>query len=372
MVSDQGPMTGIGTYAEELTKLVRPLFDEVNLVSLSARSNAEPPEHSNWTGNRFDAKGVSVAWERPPDSRFATSIFDVRRTISHNLKAFLKFAPRLSRVHFCGSFYKTIDSFQRPVVTLHDFYPRLSNTYAITKPHIIMRDLVSLWDFVTIPRELRKASSIVVPTNHVAQDLERRTGLTSVPIHHWIAPGFSAQISKSQARAMLGLPEDKTIILNVSSGTSNKNLPLLRRIASRLPMDFLMVKVGESIGVRGPVKYFEKLSPYDYSSLFLASDMYLHTSLEEGFGIPLIEAISSSLPVISLSVAVSHEVMGKSAIYVSRDAKIESWITAIEDMRTEAVRDRVLREYKSTMQHYLPSRALREYAHMYSNSFVDT
>ncbi|MGV7962394.1 glycosyltransferase family 1 protein [Photorhabdus tasmaniensis] len=72
---------------------------------------------------------------------------------------------------------------------------------------------------------------------------------------------------------------------------------------------------------------FEKLC-----SLYAHASALIYPSLDEGFGIPPIEAMASHTPVIVSNIPVFHEVLGDSAIYVNPNDK-NSWISAFESLQ---------------------------------------
>ncbi|VEI67510.1 Capsular glucan synthase [Serratia fonticola] len=60
----------------------------------------------------------------------------------------------------------------------------------------------------------------------------------------------------------------------------------------------------------------------------------VYPSIDEGFGIPPIEAMASSTPVIASDIPVFREILGKSAVYVQPDDAL-SWKNAIEHLESE-------------------------------------
>jgi glycosyltransferase involved in cell wall biosynthesis len=53
-----------------------------------------------------------------------------------------------------------------------------------------------------------------------------------------------------------------------------------------------------------------------YPHYFDAADAYLHVSLREGFGIPLLESMSSGTPIVALANPPAPEVLGGAACLV--------------------------------------------------------
>ncbi len=134
--------------------------------------------------------------------------------------------------------------------------------------------------------------------------------------------------SKEELRKELNLPLDKKIIINVSGNTPNKNNDLLPSIA-KLSDNYLLIHVGPKVSDN--ILNFENVDDSLLSVLYQASDVYLSTSLDEGFGIPPIEAQRFGLPVVARKLDIYNETMGKSYVNVIDFFKnINDWRNAIE------------------------------------------
>lgn len=102
-----------------------------------------------------------------------------------------------------------------------------------------------------------------------------------------------------------------------------------------------------------------------YPLFFNASDIYLNVSTNEGFNIPLIESLKSSLPVVSNRCATSFELLGDSGIYLNNprdpkqylemivyllDDKIHKYYSTLSYIRSlifsdDAIREKYLKIY---------------------------
>lgn len=122
-------------------------------------------------------------------------------------------------------------------------------------------------------------------------------------------------------RAMLGLPEQKTLILNVGRQTAQKGQTQLVEAFARLRQRkeahlvilgregdetgalnqaIAATGVGESVTV---IPYTD--SPYDY---YQAADVFVFTSLMEGLGTAVLEAMANGLPVVAYDIAPVREI----------------------------------------------------------------
>jgi glycosyltransferase involved in cell wall biosynthesis len=187
-----------------------------------------------------------------------------------------------------------------------------------------------------------------------------------VVIHNWTGPKFRRRDMQA-ARSRLGLPQDKFIILNVSSAAPNKNLSLLESIARALPREFMIVHLGG--GRLGNVAGPQVLDRRDYVSaddlpyFYNAANIYVATSTEEGFSFPVIESINSSLPVLAPRIDVFREVLFDSPYLVSSLHPPE-WVELLHKLHEPAELARAAEWYADAIgKHYQQDRGLREMVH---------
>jgi glycosyltransferase involved in cell wall biosynthesis len=137
-------------------------------------------------------------------------------------------------------------------------------------------------------------------------------------VHPCVDPIFAPTSDRQALRNRLGLPPDRTIVLSVASAERRKNLEILPEVMDRLSSDYLLVRVGPP--VRGalalPVQTDRELA-----DLYAASDLLLFPTLEEGFGLPILEAFASGLPVVASDIPVVEEVSAAASLRTDpRDA----------------------------------------------------
>lgn len=98
--------------------------------------------------------------------------------------------------------------------------------------------------------------------------------------------------------------------------------------------DFLQQRIN-FLGLQDSIELRHELSFSDLKSLYASASALVYPSVDEGFGIPPIEAMASGTPVIVSDIPVFHEVLGRSAIYVSPD-DLSSWESAFNILETNA------------------------------------
>ena len=116
--------------------------------------------------------------------------------------------------------------------------------------------------------------------------------------------------------------------LYVGNHKPHKNFDrLLEAFAlSQVRNDFLLMSTGsptdrlrrrvEELGLRERVRFVGEVSDHELASLYRGATALVLVSLYEGFGLPLIEAMSCGTPVITSNVASMPEVAGNAAIQV--------------------------------------------------------
>jgi glycosyltransferase involved in cell wall biosynthesis len=134
----------------------------------------------------------------------------------------------------------------------------------------------------------------------------------------------------AEVRNRYGLPQ--RFILSVGSIEERKNLLLAVRALHHLPEDIHLVAVGKSTkyaesiinearreGLVGRVHLLHGVPDADLQALYHEAEVFVYPSRYEGFGIPIIEAIHSGLPVVAATGSCLEEAGGPDCLYVSPD-----------------------------------------------------
>ena len=102
----------------------------------------------------------------------------------------------------------------------------------------------------------------------------------------------------------------------------NKNLPRLIEAIVSVNCELIIVgKLNNTLKqmlTSYSVSYrnFQNLSLEDLHKLYLQADLLAYVSLQEGFGMPIIEAQNTGLPVVTSSVSCMPEIAGEGAVFV--------------------------------------------------------
>ena len=207
----------------------------------------------------------------------------------------------------------------KSIVTIHDLiFLRHPEYY-----HWIDTKIYA-WKF---RRTLREADHIIAISECTKRDIieyghidESRISV----IYQSFAPRFSVSAERHEA--------EKRYILSVGSIEERKNILLAVKALPYLPEDVNLVIVGRH------TKYTEKVSDYikthnlshriqilhgvtdeELPALYAGAEAFVYPSRYEGFGIPIVEAISMGLPVVACTGSCLEEAGGPDSLYVDPD-----------------------------------------------------
>lgn len=181
----------------------------------------------------------------------------------------------------------------------------------------------------------RAADRIVAISRQTAQDIVTYLNIAENKIevvYQGTHPNFSATYSPAEIagiRTKYQLPPE--YILNVGTLEERKNAVLIVEALSRLPkgLSIPLVLVGREtaygakiratarqLGVEQQVIILPQVAFADLPAIYQQARVFIYPSLFEGFGIPLIEAIQSGVPVITSQDSCFSEAAGPGAIYI--------------------------------------------------------
>lgn len=140
---------------------------------------------------------------------------------------------------------------------------------------------------------------------------------------------------KEEVRSKYQLPAK--YILNVGSIEERKNALLLVQALPQLPLDIHLVIVGRRTPYTEKIERFaseHNLTPRvhimhnvpfgDLPAIYQLAEIFAYPSYFEGFGIPIIEALHSGIPVVAATGSCLEEAGGPDSIYVNPDSVDEA------------------------------------------------
>jgi len=200
-------------------------------------------------------------------------------------------------------------------------------------------------------RSILWADATVAPSEAFAAELKRWTGAEVTPIYH----GFDREaFTRNSAplalevEAKLASAEGSLKLLFVSHYNYYRNfetliraLPVLRQQFSPRPVRLLLTctlapgknpgayrpdsaaNLIKDLGVSDMVVELGMIPYGQLHQLYSRADVYVTAAYTETFAHPLVEAMSSELPIVASDIAVHREICGRAATYFDRFSAIE-------------------------------------------------
>lgn len=212
------------------------------------------------------------------------------------------------------------------ILILHDFiYLRSSAELPLSRSSY--QNFGRLYRRWIVPAAIRRAHRIVCVSEHTKSELQARFAIEEERVRvipntidsSWFTLARPASPddyvlcvsgeapNKNLERAILGFAEycrrsdQKAVHLKVA-GVKSAYHPVFRKLAEQ-----------NAIGPR--VHFLDFVSEGQLQTLYARARAFLFPSLEEGFGIPILEAMAAGVPVIASSASSIPEVAGEAALY---------------------------------------------------------
>lgn len=302
--------TGLGSYG-------RTLINDLARFPLTLRLYAPTPGRDDLRSQIAERDNIAFVY---PTSRHFKSywrsrgiIADLKRDgiqLFHGLSGELPFGIRKSGI--------------KSVVTIHDLiflrHPEFYNPIDVQIYKWKFRQTIKEADYIIAISECTKRDILEYGGNLVSED-------KITLIYQSCSPRFntSQNYKTSNLNSKLG-----RYVLSVGSIEPRKNTMLALKAIHHLPDDISLVLVGRHTA------YTDKLIQYaranglehrlhilhgvpdtDLPALYAGAECFVYPSVYEGFGIPIIEAISCGLPVVACTGSCLEEAGGPDSLYVA-------------------------------------------------------
>jgi glycosyltransferase involved in cell wall biosynthesis len=214
------------------------------------------------------------------------------------------------------------------VLTVHDLIYYTHRTPPRNLPQAV-RVLWRLYHLVWWPqRMLLNRADAVAAVSRTTIDLIKRERLTSKPII--LAPNAtSLEAPADTDGATAGRTRERNLVY-MGSFMPYKNVETLVTAMDELPghtlhlMSPMSAETQErvrALNTAGNIVVHNGASDAEYIALLQSSTALVSASLDEGFGIPLVEAMAFGVPVVVSDITIFHEIAGDSGTYFDpRDA----------------------------------------------------
>ena len=256
----------------------------------------KPPTVLNMVDNdpRWNLEHIGSDFKAKFHSNLFNAIF--RKYSYSSLAKFLKTLEQDSIIHYTNEFSGTYSGdFSRTAVSFQDdlFGERTLTSRAYSKKII---------------KASFRAKYIITNTEVLREKIvQKGYGGEVRAIHLSVSTSFKPLKNREELRSFLGLPPDKILLLSVSSLDSRKNLMRIKKAASLLGNNYELVRVGPDIGEGIS---FQNVDDQTLNKIYNACDVLVFPSLYEGFGLPIIEAFASGIPVVTSDIPEIKEVSG--------------------------------------------------------------
>lgn len=310
---DPGVSGGPETYLRSLVPAMAAARPDLRLTVISSRRGTRSLREAGW--GDF---AVLEALPSDDDQR-------VRKLVTQQL-----LLPRRVRaldadiVHSCSNL-APLRAGAPLVLTLFDI---------IYLQHASMRRLSRLSIGAVVRLAAPRAAAVITLSDAARVDIVATLGLPGERVYV-IAPGAgrppSVATPAKQTTASLAIPPGR-LVLCVAAKREHKNQELLVRALPLLPEDIVVVCVGrddgyeprlrvlaEEMGVSARLVLLGYVRDADLEGLWAIASVAALPTREEGFGLPVLEAMLRGVPVACSDIAVLREVGGPAAHFFDPD-----------------------------------------------------
>jgi glycosyltransferase involved in cell wall biosynthesis len=238
--------------------------------------------------------------------------------------------PRLVRdYHFQARALLALSALRPDIVIIEMFYICICGLLVkklLKTPYIICGHgsdvyLPATWD-QRLTRKLRAAAleaadAITALGPAMQARIRQLWSVESTIIPNGVHPARFAQLNRYEARDLIGVKDNGAIIIYIGALRSIKGveylLKAMKTITERDPTVSLLI-IGEGVerqkleglarnlGLEGAVQFIGRVANEDIPHYLSASDLFVLPSLSEAFGIALLEAMASGLPIVATNV----------------------------------------------------------------------
>jgi glycosyltransferase involved in cell wall biosynthesis len=268
---------------------------------------------------------------------------------------------------------------RRPVVvTVHDLMPVI----ILRSPTDGWREAVRNRFLRRTLKALRLAQAYIVGTEWLKGELAAWLGdasrISVVPFGVDRAFFSEAPGARARGRADWRIPDQAFVVLHVGSTVERKNVPLVIQTVARLRAvaDAYFLQVGgrltgeqeqlvERLGLRRYVRSVPFADEVTLRRAYRTADVLLFPSLYEGFGLPVLEAFASGLPVVTSGAGGLKEV-GGDAVMVVEGRDPAAYVEALERLSDDPLeREELIERGRARARTFTWQRTAEETARVY-------
>ncbi|MBI2890661.1 MAG: glycosyltransferase family 4 protein [Nitrospirae bacterium] len=224
-----------------------------------------------------------------------------------------------------------------------------------------------------LARSVRRAGAIVAISHATQVALERQFGPLGDRIrtvHVGVSGEFHPRTPNEVARVFERYALPPHCVVTVTNFRPHKNLDLVLRAHSLWPDSLRRRHPLAVVGSAPPghtsgaakvqslhpqVRSLGPISDDDLAALFSGASLVVHPALQEGFGLPVLEALACGAPIVASDLPVVREVAGEAAVLLPPD-RPEVWADRMQDLvGEEAKRQQMSRRALERARRFTPA-----------------
>lgn len=293
--------TGVGTYLRNFLSILDTCVPD----GMTVTAYFHEYDRKNSTGFRsIQTRYVPYRWHSLAEQ---WHFYRLLNSASHDLFHFTYFGyPVLYRKPF--------------VATVHDLTPLLFKTgKASTRNPLVYNCKHTAFRFI-LSTQIARARCVITPTHTVKQQILDTFTVDDinkiVPVYEGVDRGLIDSTPSYEVADTLG----DSFFLYVGNCYPHKNVSFLIDSWKTVIEDHMLVICGpedhfsaihkkqvEEAGLTKRIRFIHNLAKSELAGLYNRAKALIHPSLSEGFGLPVIEAMEYSLPVIASDIPVFQE-----------------------------------------------------------------
>ncbi|QQZ40845.1 glycosyltransferase family 1 protein [Pseudomonas sp. SK3(2021)] len=156
-------------------------------------------------------------------------------------------------------------------------------------------------------------------------------------------------------RAALGIAEDRRLLIFAGRGSKEKNLPVLLNCMQRLGKRYHLLLVGSAMPTAVPenVTVIDEFCPAPQVARLMASaDALVHAGDQETFGLVILEAMASGIPVVAVAAGAFQEIVTAEAGLLCAPNNPLAMDHTVQELFAQGCAERGQRARRHVERHY--------------------
>jgi glycosyltransferase involved in cell wall biosynthesis len=321
-ITNSSPLSGVGYRAKHI----------LESISSPDSKNEVIEFHLDGTKGLLSEQGSPISQIKILPGVLGNKSFNWIR-LGEKLKRYIK-QEKKNKYDFFHATNQTLSwlarDFQPMVVTVHDLIE-------LTDPQDKKAALLNKY----LISGLHKAEHVIAISNYTAKQITKHLNIPAskiTVIHNGVGPefhqinNFADSIENIELKREFKINPNTKIVLFVGSDHPRKNIAGALEVFKKIKEqeeDIILIKVGEpgilkergkllekadKLKLRESIRMVGSITDEKLNALYNISDILIYPSKNEGFGLPLIQAMACGLPVVAAKTTAIPEVVGDSGV----------------------------------------------------------